>query len=265
MKQTFLPIALTAALLLILTGSCKKNNPISNDPTAAADPLSTLSMPTDADGALIAVCTISQQSLPGIPGGGVDVKAGTAVAVFGDLDGGNFEDAGTVDVYAGQGTQKYSLEKQDNNSYVFKPGTSNPQGPGFEPANTNTIPYWDVPGKAIAENAGNTGFPAKPIISSSQTITKASGYTFTLSADPGADKILYIIASGNKFASKTITAGQGSNYTTAVFSASELNDLPASDNALIQAVPYNQVLKVLNGKNYYFINEVVVSESASLQ
>lgn len=252
-------------MALFTLSGCKKD-PIEdpdNPQQTTADPLQTLSVPADADGALISICTISKQSAPGFPGGGVEVETGTAVAVFGDLAGGNFQDAGNVSVYVGSSAQPFDLEKQSNNSYVYKPAASNPQGPGFKPANSNTIPFWDVPSRDISTSAGIYGFPKKPVISSSKTITKANGYTFSLSEDPLADKILFVIASGNKYATKTTQAGSG--YTSVSFSAAELSDLPASEQAIIQAVPYNEIMKVISSKNYYFINETVLTETATIQ
>lgn len=266
MKHILIPCSLSLCIALTTFTGCKKDilDPDGDTP-ASTDPLKTLGMPSDADGALIAICTITKQSVPGMPGGGVEVETGTAVAVFGDLAGGNFSDAGNVSVAAGQSGSSFSLEKQDNNAYVSKPSASNPQGPGFKTANTGTIPFWKVPTRNISDEAGTAGFPETPVISSSTTIKRSSGYTFALSADPQADKILYVIASGNKYVTKTMVADPNTDYRSAVFSASELADLPASDQALMQAVPYNEIKKVIDSKNYYFINEVVLSQTVTVE
>jgi len=266
MKRILIPCSLSLCLALATFTGCQKAIPDPGEDTpATTDPLKTLGMPSDADGALIAICTITRQSMPGVPGGGVEVETGTAVAVFGDLAGGSFSDAGSVTVAAGQSGSSFSLEKQDNNAYVYKPAASSPQGPGFKTAHTGTIPFWKVPARNISDEAGTAGFPETPVIASAKTIKRSSGYTFTLSADPQADKILYVIASGNKYVTKTMVADPGTDYRSAVFSATELGDLPASEQAIMQAVPYNEIKKVIDGKNYYFINEVVLTETITVE
>jgi len=102
-------------------------------------------------------------------------------------------------------------------------------------------------------------FPSTPTITSStDAITLANGYTFSISGSGTADSVLYILASGNSYAQKRV--GPYTNSVT--FTAADLSTLQASKYGLLQVTPYKYQKNnsIIPGKNLYFINQVTVSK-----
>lgn len=258
MKLNFFTLALITGVLAL--SSCKKDTPDTKNPQAV-DPLKSLNL-SDADGILVGIKSITTQSTPAVPGfpsQEIEVEVGTAVAAFGNLQSGSFDDVGDVQFYLGSNPTKYELAKQENNSYVYTPGTSNPNGVDFG----NNTPFWEVPGKSISTSGPLQKFPNAPTITSNtDEVVRANGYDFTVSFNSGADSVLYIIAAEGKFVSKTATYSSNNSVT---FTAAELNTLAKSDYGLLQVTPYFMKKHTTGGKNYYMINETVVTKTVKIK
>lgn len=247
---------LVAAAILV---SCETNDPDADKKTETIDPIKTFS---NLDGAGVMVATKSYVKAPsatgGIPGMGdidLDIEVGTAVAVFGDLKNGTYNDVGEVSLSIN--SQQYPLKKQSNNSYVSTPGLTDPQGIVFD----GSTPFWEVPNLNFGKSSYYQ-FPNKPVITSEKTITKSEGYTFSISGSSMGDSIIYIIASENNYVTKT-KAPQTNNSVS--FTASELSKLKASEYALIQVTTYRIRKQTVENKDYFMINQVVVSEYAEVK
>ncbi len=236
------------------------NNNNNNKPNTAPDLVNILQI-SDAKGAFVGVMSVSEQSTPM---GNITMTIGTAVAVVGDLTAGKYEDVGKVQCYVGSTPKAYELTKQDNNSYVFIPSMTDPTGIPYTQGSAG-IPFWEVPSLNISTSSYYQ-FPSVPEITSSLTISKASGYEATVSGYDGAAEVLYSISSNGKSVHKIIKASDAEfGQKKAVFTASELSVLDNSDMALLQVAPYTIHDKVIDGNKYYFINEVAVTKSVKLQ
>ncbi|MFV0470624.1 MAG: hypothetical protein ACK5L7_01125 [Paludibacteraceae bacterium] len=249
---------LTILIFTVVFVNCKTDEPDTSK-TETIDPIETFS---NLDAAGVMVATKSYIKAPsttgGIPGMGdidLEIEVGTAVAVFGDLKKGTFNDAGEVRLSLN--SQQYPLKKQSNNSYVSTPGLTDPQGIVFD----DNIPFWDVPNLNFSKSSYYR-FPGKPAITSGKTITKSEGYTFSISGSNMGDSIIYIIASNNSYVTKT-KALQATNSVS--FTASELSELKASKYALLQVTTYRIRKQTVTNKDYYMINQVVVSETVEVK
>jgi hypothetical protein len=206
----------------------------------------------DAFGVLVGIKTVTTQNVGGFE---TSIDLGTAVSVFPTSVGSStFVDAGTVK------NNTKLLTKQSNNSYVFTPSQTDFTGIDFDNGSS-----WEVSGSSnvTAFNYDFFPFPSNPKITSSVTeVTISSGYNFTLqSANSNADSVIFILASGNEKAIKVLPG----NATSANFSASELAAFKPSTQGLIQVTPYRITNDVVNGKKYYFVNQVTVSNFANFK
>jgi hypothetical protein len=249
-KTTFYFLMLTLATSTILT-SCKKDEEDDDNNNApAVVNVTDLFNYSDALGVLVGVKTVTTQNVGGFE---TSLALGTAVAVFPTTAGATtFADAGTVI------NNTKTLSKQNNNSYVFTPATTDVTGIDFSGGSE-----WEVSGSSNvpAFNYTYAPFPSNPKITSSVSeVNLANGYNFTLqNANSNADSVLFILASGSKYVSKTLPG----NATSANFSASDLATLTTSSQGLIQVTPYKIKSDIVNGKKYYFINQVTVSNFAN--
>lgn len=91
--------------------------------------------------------------------------------------------------------------------------------------------------------------PTKPVPTSSLTVNRSAGYTFTCTGTD-ADSIEFKVDDGNFSAVKRLKG----NATTCIFSASELSTLSAgnSNDSYIGVVGTNYETATINGKKYLF-------------
>jgi hypothetical protein len=242
-KKTALYIS--AFVIVASVSSCKKetttNTPQSSTPTIAT--------PSDADGAFIAVSTITEQTVPVV---------GTQIILIGTAVGGVFSSTGSAS-YVGAGTVTIdgsTLTKQSNNSYLYTPGTTNPTGIDFDFSTE-----WTASGPGLSY-LHNSSFPTVGSLNSSIDVQTSGSYNISVSSITGADSVLYIISGPNGSVQKT----KAGNYTNCSFTSSELSMLGTGDNqGLIQIAPYNWTSTVQGGKKYYFIKEAVLSKLVNLK
>lgn len=249
-RLTYLTV-LTLLALVTSVSSCKKDEDAT--PTAPTNSTPTVSPPSDADGAFVAIKTISFQTVPII--GQVEVELGTAAAWFGT--GTTFVDGGTVDC------NTKALTKQSNNAYVFTPSSSDATGIDFSSGSAD----WTISG-----NSGNAvpafsfnhccSYPDVNGITANDNISVSSDYTLTATgAVTGADSVIFVMAGPDNHIVKIKPAGTSS----CLFTAAELATLGTGSNVgLLQIAPYSWTSTIESGKKYYFIKETVVSKFVSL-
>lgn len=241
-------------LVLLIIGitlfSCGKDDdvPVPATPTPATPSGNTTgnAQPSfiGADATMWAINSLSVTTVTGFPP--VTTTIGTGVGLF--LDGsGNFIDVGAVQLNSN------ALTLNPNNSYVFVPGVTMPLGITF-----NSVD-WSVAGgngfPAITKNV-TIPFPMVSEITSSETVTKANGYTLTVNTVTGADSVLFLVGGINK----TIPG----NATSCTFSASELSSL-ADGITVVQVAAYVSTNETLSGKVIYYGNETVQSKSTTVE
>lgn len=201
------------------------------------------------DGTFATLVGIKSISTTSTPIGNVDTEIGTAVAVFSEDGGSTFLDAGSVTL------NSESLSKQSNNSYVFTPSTSQPSGISLG----GTL-YWEATGNSWPAFTGSTSqdFATVSTISSSD-IASGSSYTLTCGGVTSADSVYFGIygPDGNEY----FIAPAGTNSHT--FSASEVNAI-GTGQGYIQVVGLKYDLQSISGRDYWFINETVRTNSVTI-
>lgn len=201
----------------------------------------------DGDGGLTAVKTMTFQEVPVI--GQVEIEVGVGVAVF--FDSGNtssFVEAGSVTL------EGESLELQSNNSYVYMPSASSPEGIEF-----SGNPSWSVGGAGSVSGftyETNIGFPSVGSITSGETVTKGEPYTLTVTTVSGADSVFFMCGG----VIHTLPAGT----TSHTFTAAETNGL-SSGPSYVQVAPYRIEEATVGGGDYWFVNERVVTQSVTIE
>jgi hypothetical protein len=261
MKNFTLTIALFLAFGLTFT-SCKKEEaeetpttPTTPPPTAST-PGNPLPTPTDANGILASIKTWSVVSTPL---GNQYLEIGVASAAFFNPSAPNtFLNAGNVSV---EGT---ALTKQNNNAYVYTPGTTNPTGINFD----NNI-AWSVQGNADVDQLNTshlTNIPqiqkinvnANQSISGSLTVgldNTANNNLFT------ADSVIFTLVGPSKAIVKTVAA----NNPSYSFTASEISSL-GKGSGFVQMAAYDmEKITMPSGKNYYLIAEGVQTVSVKFE
>ena len=254
MKKTAIYFLMMTFVASTILTSCKKDekDDDDNNNTQTVVNVTDLFNYSDALGVLVGVKTVTTQNVGGFE---TSIELGTAVAVFPNAAGSTkFLDAGTVK------NNTKTLTKQDNNSYVFTPAATDVTGIDFSNGSA-----WEVSGSSSvnAFNYTYVPFPSNPKITSNVSeVNLANGYNFTLqNANSNADSVLFILASGSNYVSKTLPG----NATSANFTASDLATLTPSSQGLIQVTPYKIKSDIVNGEKYYFINQVTVSNFANFK
>ena len=249
-KKTFFAFVLIAAVAF----SCSKDE---NTPEPTTTPTTT-STPTPtgnatgnaqpnfvgADASLWAVKSLSVTYVTGMPP--ITTTIGLGVAAFNN--GTSLVSAGTVKLNTN------TLTLNSNNSYSYTIGASNPTGIDFS-SGVN----WDVSGAngfGAFTKSVTLGFPTVSEVTSSATITKASGYTLTVNTVTNADSVLFLIGG----VSKTLAG----NAISCSFSPSELSSLN-NGSTVVQVAAYKFANETLGGKNIYYGNETVQSKTATIQ
>lgn len=229
------------SLTFVSCSKDEKEEPQKEDQTAKNDVV----VIDGSDATLVAIISESETATPVGP---MAVRIGTAVAVFYDNTPSTFLDAGTVR------TEGNDLTKQSNNSYVFTPGITNPTGLEFDGS-----PEWDVSGGSGFSAINHTTtitFPGIGNISSGGTVTRADGYTLTLTTISNADSALFHVGGVSK-----MLPGGTTSYT---FSAEELAGLSTGTN-VVQVAAVNYENQNIDGKSVWFVNEKVTSKTITIQ
>lgn len=242
------------AMTLLMFQSCEKVEEIiaDNPDNEQESPTNPQPQPTDADAVLIALQTVTYT-----PAGGMTIETalGMPIAIF--LDGDNFKDVGAVTCEA------KSLEKMDNNSYIYMPSASNPLGVTY-----NGNIEWTI--------AGGNGFPAHSsevqgsfpsnveiAATSGEQISTASSYTLKTKLNiTNADSVYFGIY-GTK---DGIMSVQPANVSSHTFSATEMESIG-------NGVGYMQIaaVKIVNretlssGEVIYYMTEKVNTTSVTFK
>lgn len=249
-KKTLFAFVLTA----VVAFSCSKDESApepTTTPTTTPTPTPTGNTTGNAqpnfagaDASLWAVKSLSVTNITGLPP--ITTTIGLGVAAFNN--GTSLVSAGTVKLNTN------TLTLNSNNSYSYTIGASNPTGIDFS-SGVN----WDVSGAngfGAFTKSVTLGFPTVSEVTSSATITKASGYTLTVNTVTNADSVLFLIGG----VSKTLAG----NATSCSFSASELSSLN-NGSTVVQVAAYKFANETLGGKNIYYGNETVQSKTATIQ
>lgn len=259
-KVIFWGILLASSLVM----SCNKSSDFDTSNGSGVNPADAFApLFSDYHGFFVATKsfgTHTTPSIPGFPSQEVSIEIGTAVAGFGNLQTQTFNDVGEVSLNLGTTPKKYTLSKQSNNSYVFTPSTTEPTGLPLSNSSGGT-PFWEVSSLGISSSSPMTYFPSKGTITSGNTISKNTNFTFQVSGINAADSVLFIIASEGKMVSKTVA---GNNAQSVTFTSADLSILPTSKNAIMQVSPYYLAQKTIGGKDYIFIHQTVVMQLAEI-
>lgn len=205
--------------------------------------------PTIADGygTLAAVKSVTFQDVPVV--GLVEVDLGLAVGVF--FNGVNY------DTYLNAGSvtcEGDNLEEQDNGSYVYLPSQTNATGIDF-----SGNPDWNVTGSADIPAFSHTtsiGFPTVGEITSSSTVSNGSDYTLTVASVTGADSVIFMMGG--------VVHTEAGNATSSTFTSAEISGMGTGAN-FAQAAAYKIEEATYSAKNYWFVNEKVVTESITIE
>ena len=249
----FIKIAIVSAVMTL--ASCDKEEeetPTPVTPPAASAPATINPAGSDAFGALIALQTANYIAVPFL--GEINQPVNTGVAVFGNLSGGTYVDAGNVTI------NTKALTKQTNNYYIYTPAATDPLGPDLSDNVT-----WNVTG-----NSGNS-VPALNNVIPSQSFPVAPKYdgvtsiprnaAFTVSSTiliTGADTTYFSLFSPTTSLQKRV-AGDVQSVT---FTAEEMATLGAG-TGYVQIAPYSMSSQTFDGKKIYFVNESVVTKSVT--
>lgn len=250
MKKTIFPLLIFA--LVAGVSSCKKDKEEEEEleTPAAVTPSNPVPAPSDADGALVGVKTVTYMSNPFM--GEIVTEMGVAVAMFGNLSDGTFVDAGSVSV------NSKALTKQSNNSYVYTPSALDLTGIDYDDQ-----PVWSIAGNSTVagfEHEVNRSFPTNPNYNGSEKISTGASFELSSTVQLSADSVMFILAGPSNTVSKTL-AGPASKVT---FSADEMGSL-GKGTGFLQLVPYNITSATINAKKYYFINESVFTKSVTFE
>lgn len=212
------------------------------EPTTAPAPTPTIS---NADAALWAVKSMSSQTVSGMT---IDMTIGVAAAAF--SDGGDFNnlvDVGSVKVDGN------SLTRHENNGYTRTPSTTEPTGLDF----SSTV-SWEIEGGSGYQNTTtsmNIAFPEMDAISSSTTISKSQGYTFTVGNTSGADSVLFQVGEVIKYVP--------GNATSCTFSSGELSGASTGVSVMIAAA-FTSTPTNISGNMIYHGRETVRSKTIEI-
>ncbi len=230
-------------LLLFLTLSlvaCKEDEAMEPEETTTESPAAPQPSVGDGDGAFWAIQSISTIDQPII--GPIDTKIGTAVGLVTPDNFTSFVDAGAVSVMG------KALEQNDNNSYTYIPGLTEPTGLDF-PASFQ----WSIGGAGNVTAFDHTvdfAFPDVDAITSAATVEKASGYTLSCGEVSQAMGVIFQVGD----VLKEVTG----NVNTLEFTADDLVNVPTG-SSVVQVAAFTYKEEMIGGKTYYFGTETVRS------
>jgi len=246
-------LLLLSASLAIFSSCSKDEDNDNSTPAPTGSTPSTVPQLSDANGVMVAVKSITYTTTPV---GSFPLPIGTAVAVFSDTAGSStFVSAGTVEC------ENNLLSKQSNNSYVFTPSATAPAGIDFGSVNN---PAWEVQGSGSIPSisrATTSGFPSGiDSVSNGSTINRSNDYTLAAAGNiSNSDSVLFIVSGPSATLSKTLTG----NSSSCTFTAAEMGTIGAG-SGIVQIVPYNIESTVTGNKKFYFVNEIVVSRTVTI-
>ena len=236
-----------AGLVSLSVTSC---NLLPDDDTPPSnDPSSTPPTPAIADGyaTLSAVKSVTFQDIPGF--GQVEVDLGLAVGVFfNGVDYDTYLNAGTVTC------EGENLTEQDNGSYVYLPSATSATGIDF-----SGNPDWNVTGSADVtafSHTTNIGFPTVGAITSASTVSNGSDYTLTIASVTAADSVIFMMGG--------VVHTEVGSATSSTFTSAEISGMGTGAN-FAQAAAYKIEEATYGVKNYWFVNEKVVTQSITIE
>jgi len=235
-----------AGLVCLSVTSCNLL-PDDEEPTTSTQPDPPTPTIADGYGTLSAVKSVTFQDVPVV--GLVEVDLGLAVGVFfNGVDYNTFLNAGSVTC------EGETLEEQDNGSYVYLPSQTNATGIDF-----SGNPDWNVTGSADVpafSHTTNIGFPTVGEITSSSTVSNGSDYTLTVASVTGADSVIFMMGG--------VVHTEAGNATSSTFTSAEISGMGTGAN-FAQAAAYKIEEATYSAKNYWFVNEKVVTESITIE
>lgn len=238
-------MAAMATIVAVSFSACNTEEDDTPPDTSGGTPTPTINA---GHGTLVAAKTITTMTQPFV--GEIEIEYGIGVAVFfNGTDYDSFVSGGDVTC------EDETLSQFDNGSYSTYSQTS---ATGLEFSGN---PNWTVSGNGdipAFEHTANRGFPGINAISSPETITRADGYTVTFDgAMTNTDSVLWIIGS------KQFSTTTAMNSRT--FSADDLADLQTGAGNIIQVAAYNLDSAMYGGKTFYFVNEMVVTQTVTVE
>jgi hypothetical protein len=135
-----------------------------------------------------------------------------------------------------------------NGLYVFIPSQTSATGIDFS-GNSD----WNVSGSANIPAFSHTtsiGFPTVGSITSSKTVASGSDYTLTVANVSVADSVIFMIGG--------VAHTQAGNATSSAFTPAEISGMGTETN-FAQAAAYKIEEATYSAKNYWFVNEKVVT------
>ena len=242
---------ITPLILLLLIGtisSCSEETPPQNN-TSASSPTPSFS---NMDGLFAAIQVVSYQDIPFVGEIAVYTDVATA-AVLETQNATSYLEAGDVSV------NTHSLSPVDNNAYVL-PSPSAPTDLDFD-FSTSSQNEWVIGGSTNVTAFNHTTTDQTPgdikFSMDYSNVNTANNLVLEVENYPiNTDSILFVVA----FENTTLTKTVGSPNKSATFTSAELSG--ASGSGVVQAAAYNFELVTISSKNYYFINESVVSQIA---
>jgi len=247
MYTKFLGLALLASIALT---SCDPSDvvPDTEDPTPTPENNNTQTPSfASGDGAIVALNT---RTVTSTPIGNTTIDLGTAVAVFGDLAAGTYNDAGSVTLNG------KSLTKTSNNAYSYVPSATDFTGIDFE----DNI-KWEVSSPSFTYDAKTQG-RGMPVADgdftfSGSSVSGSTAFTLELSGSiSNADSVYFQINGPNNYVLKRM----GGQATSVTFSASEMQSLGTSAGCSVTIAPWNHESKNLGGKTIHVVNELAINK-----
>lgn len=247
-------LMLLTAGIVLFASSCTKDDNNNNSSTSQATNIPPSA--NNADGIMVAIQTLTFIEQFGIE---FSLPVNTAVSAFGNLETGDFEDVGTVDL------DGEVLEMQTNNSYVYTFDGNVGATPGETYGLDLDVPYtWNVTGGSgytAFDQTINMGFPnISSITSATGNISSSSSYTLSVGSISSADSVFYQIAG----ADGSVYAVTDGDVTSHTFTAAEVASVGSGD-AVIQVAAIRYQTEVKGGKDIWFLNETVVSDFVKVQ
>jgi hypothetical protein len=148
-----------------------------------------------------------------------------------------------------------ALVRGDNNAYYSIPGIANPTGVNF-----NNGVDWAVSGSsdvaAFTHTPSQRNFPEVNGISGGAVVTKSMDYTLSANSISDADCVVFMV--------QDILVTTDSSTTSYTLSAAELSGIDAGAG-IVQVVGYNYETQTINGENYYFVKETVLTQIVTVE
>ncbi len=231
--------------------SCNLDNPGDEIPETPSDPSSNPPTPT-LEGGYGTLSAVKSQTIydPGVPGfPATPIDLGLAVGVFfNGTDYSTFINGGTVSC------EDEQLTEQENGSYVFIPSQTNYKGIEFD-----GDPSWVVsgsPGVPAIDHTTSVGFPTVGEINSDETVSKGADYVLTVNGVQGADSVIFMLGG--------VVHYEPGNATSSTFTSAEIDSM-GTGPSFAQAAAYIVEEQIFESKNFWFVNETVVTQSVTIE